>query len=80
MSVASVELVVGALLVAFGSVFGGVHWFLSVKTGISASAGTVMVAGLSIMTGLQLLLSFINFDVRAVPVRARFSVKLLSGK
>ena len=66
-SVASVELVLGLLLMLFGVVFGALHWFAADSGATPATAGTVMVAALPIIVGVQLLLSFINFDVHVEP-------------
>lgn len=66
-SVASLELALGALLLPFGVVYGLCHWLHSYHTLQPATAGTVMVAALSIVVGMQLLLSFINYDINATP-------------
>ncbi len=69
-SIASVQLVAGALLLLFGGVFGAHAWLRSDATGVTASTGTVMLAGLPVILGVQLLLSFLTFDVAGVPTRA----------
>ncbi len=66
-SVASVELVLGIALSVFGVAFGALHWFAAGSGAAPATAGTVMVAALPIIVGVQLLLSFINFDVHVEP-------------
>ncbi|HVK51733.1 MAG TPA: glycosyltransferase family 2 protein [Pseudoxanthomonas sp.] len=66
-SVASVELGVGALLLLTGSAFGIWQWIASNHSGIPATAGTVMLAALPIIIGVQMLLSWLNFDVAAEP-------------
>jgi hypothetical protein len=66
-SVASLELVFGMALLSFGVFFGCYSWFLSAKSGVSASDGTVMLAALPIIIGVQFLLSFVNFDILSVP-------------
>ena len=66
-SIASIELVVGLIFIAFGSIFGGMEWYNSSITGLAASAGTVIIAALPIMVGSQLLISFLNFDVQNQP-------------
>lgn len=68
-SVASLELILGLCAVTFGLIFGGVHWFHSVATGMATPLGTIMLAALPTMLGLQLLLAFIAFDVANVPRR-----------
>jgi len=35
--------------------------------GVTASAGTVMLAGLPILVGVQMILGFLAFDIAAVP-------------
>jgi dolichol-phosphate mannosyltransferase len=69
MSLASIQLVLGLLLTFFGVVFGGYHWLISADVGIPASAGTVMVAAMPLLIGLQLILSFIGYDIASVPRR-----------
>ena len=69
-SVASIEWLLGPLLLIFGFVTGLIEWIHSGETGITASAGTVMLSALPIMVGLQMLLSAINFDVQNVPRQA----------
>ncbi len=66
-SPASVELLLGPLLLLFGLGFGSHAWWASIVSGETATAGTVMLAALPILLGLQLLLSWLNFDVAAEP-------------
>jgi len=67
MSLASIELPVGLIMFVFGTVFGSYHWVRSILLGVSASAGTVMVASLSVILGLQFILAFLSYDIRSVP-------------
>lgn len=69
MSLASIELPVGLLLLGFGSLYGFYHWMHSAQIGLPTSAGTVMLSALPILGGIQLLLGFIGYDVSSVPVR-----------
>jgi dolichol-phosphate mannosyltransferase len=69
-NIASLELVVGFLLLAIGGAFGITEWIASAAVGTPATAGTVMLAGLPIIVGLQLLLSAINFDIGNRPLDA----------
>jgi glycosyltransferase involved in cell wall biosynthesis len=69
-SLASVELLIGAPLLLFGLAFGAHSWWTSISTGVTASAGTVMLAALPVILGMQLLLSWLNFDVTAEPREA----------
>ena len=68
-NIASIELVLGAGLLTFGTVFGIAHWIRSDHTGVTASAGTVMLAALPTILGVQMLLSFLNFDTSHSPAR-----------
>ena len=68
--VASLEWLLGPALMTFGLVFGVYQWIASAAAGVSATAGTVMLAGLPFIVGLQLLLSAINFDIENSPTRA----------
>jgi dolichol-phosphate mannosyltransferase len=69
MSLASIQLLVGLLFTVFGSIYGGYHWVISAQSGVTTSAGTVMLSALPIIAGTQLLLSFIGYDVSSVPSR-----------
>jgi hypothetical protein len=69
MSLASIELPIGLVLLGFGSIYGGYHWMHSAQVGVSTPAGTVMLSALPVLAGIQLLLGFIGYDVSSVPVR-----------
>jgi glycosyltransferase involved in cell wall biosynthesis len=66
-SLASVELALGLAMLGFGAGFGGWHWWQSIAAAVPATAGTVMVAGLSIIVGMQLVLSWLAFDIASEP-------------
>jgi len=66
-SLASLQLIVGILLLLFGTSYGLVHWADSISTNAPATAGTVMVAALPVIMGFELLMSFINYDINTVP-------------
>jgi dolichol-phosphate mannosyltransferase len=68
-SIASVELVLGTLLLLWGTLFGSAAWALGAARGEPATAGTVMLAALPVILGVQFLLSFLQFDYRNVPSR-----------
>lgn len=70
LSIASLELVLGAGLLAFGAAFGGWHWWHSSVSGDAASTGTVMLTALSVLLGTQLLLAFLAYDIGHVPRRS----------
>lgn len=69
MTVASLELVFGLGMLLFGLIYGGIHWVEAVSNGVATPLGTIMLAALPTMLGLQLLLAFIAYDVAAVPRR-----------
>lgn len=69
-TIASLYLLAGLPLLAFGVVMGSLEWAESVQTGIARTAGTVMLAGLPLILGFQLLLQAIAYDVANAP-RAR---------
>jgi dolichol-phosphate mannosyltransferase len=69
MSLASIELPLGAGLLVFGLVFGGYQWLESAQQQQAVSAGTVMLAALPIILGVQLVLAFIGYDITSVPIR-----------
>lgn len=66
-SVASAELVLGVLALAFGVVFGLNAWAESNAAGVPATAGTVLLAGLPVIIGVQLLAAFFAYDTRRAP-------------
>ncbi|MGQ0800643.1 MAG: glycosyltransferase family 2 protein [Pseudomarimonas sp.] len=69
LSVASLELLVGLGMLLFGAGYGGYHWYHSLQTGMTTPAGTVMLAALPALVGLQLLLAFLGYDIGSVPQR-----------
>jgi dolichol-phosphate mannosyltransferase len=69
MSVASLELVVGTFLFIAGAVFGSWHWLKAVTTNVPTPLGTIMLAVLPILIGIQLLLAFLAYDIATVPTR-----------
>jgi glycosyltransferase involved in cell wall biosynthesis len=66
-SVASLEFILGILLIGFGLTYAGVYLAFREAAEEAASAGIVMGVALPIILGLQLLLAGINYDVLNVP-------------
>lgn len=66
-TICTVELIFGVALVLFGFTFGIIKWLDSAAIGLPASAGTVMIAGLPIMLGLNLLIAALNYDILNTP-------------
>jgi dolichol-phosphate mannosyltransferase len=69
MSLASLELPLGLLLVAAGVFFGAGHWIESARTNTPTPAGSVMLAALPIIIGTQFLLAFLGYDISSTPKR-----------
>ncbi|MGY2487091.1 glycosyltransferase family 2 protein [Cupriavidus sp. CP313] len=70
MSLASLELPIGGLMMVSGLIFGGYHWVDSLRKGVTTPAGTVMLAAILLLIGLQFVLAFIAHDISSVPRRA----------
>jgi hypothetical protein len=66
---ASIQLVLGKIMVLFGLVYGIYWWRDSTLTDGPATAGTVVLAALPIILGSQFLIAFINYDTRNVPTK-----------
>ncbi len=69
LSIASIELPLGIVLLGFGLGFGAFHWLRHSGSGVVASAGTVMLSALPILIGVQSLLGFLNYDIASTPSR-----------
>lgn len=69
-SFASLELILGVGLTSFGVIFGLVNWWQGLQMESLASAGTVMLAGLTVMIGIQMLLGFLQHDISNQPTFA----------
>jgi len=67
MSIASLELPLGLLLMIFGISYGFDRWHLYDSIGLNTPAGIVMLSALPILSGLQLLLNFLNYDFISTP-------------
>ncbi|NIF29506.1 glycosyltransferase [Pantoea sp. Tr-811] len=79
MSLASLELPVGVLMLIWGVLFGASHWASSIYTGVANSAGTVMLSALPIFLGIQFILAFLGQDIASVP-RRPFHLSRLKSK
>ena len=66
-NLASIEFFLGLVLLWFGVIFGASSWYASSESNVAATTGTVMVASLPIIVGIQLLLSAIGYDVSNQP-------------
>jgi len=66
-SVASFELPVGLGLTIFGAWFGLARYFEASDAGRATTAGQVTLSALTLILGVQLLLSFLAYDVQSEP-------------
>ena len=69
LSLASLELLAAVALLGFGASFGGWHWLHSIREGSATPVGTIMIATVAVVSGLQFLLAFLGYDIAAVPRR-----------
>lgn len=79
-SIASLELPLGILLFTFGVVYGGMHWIQSSASGEQSPAGTVMLAALPVLIGIQLILAFVGYDISHVPQKTLHRASLLKKR
>jgi glycosyltransferase involved in cell wall biosynthesis len=68
--IASIEWVLGPILALGGFVFGVASWSAGLANNTPATAGTVMIAALPIIVGIQMLLGALNYDIQNTPQRA----------
>jgi dolichol-phosphate mannosyltransferase len=66
-NVGSAQLLVGTALTVFGAVYGGLAWYTNAHAGRMSPVGTVMIAVLPILVGIQMLLSAVNYDILNEP-------------
>jgi dolichol-phosphate mannosyltransferase len=66
-SMASIYFLAGLPLLIFGLIFGIYKWIQYANIGVPAPTGTVMLATLAVLLGIQLLLAAIEIDLRSVP-------------
>ena len=66
-SMGTIYLIAGIPLLLFGLIFGIIKWIHYARLNVAAPTGTVMLPTLTVLLGIQLLLSFIESDLRSVP-------------
>lgn len=69
-SMVSLYLLVGIPLLLFGGTFGSIKWIQYASQNIPAPTGTVMLPTLSVILGIQILLSAIEIDMNSAPRKA----------
>jgi glycosyltransferase involved in cell wall biosynthesis len=78
-TVASIQLMIGTILLIFGTIFGARAWIHGIQIGSPATAGTVMIAALSIFIAIEFILAFFVYDYQMVP-QYPLQGKLQTGK
>jgi dolichol-phosphate mannosyltransferase len=68
-SFASLCLMAGAPLFTFGMIFGFANWIAHLGSESPTPTGTIMIATLSILLGIQFLLFFFSADIASAPRR-----------
>ena len=63
----SMEIVLGTFFLLFGLIFGISKWIAAANAGVPATAGQVMLTGLPLLVGVQMILGFFSFDFMAIP-------------
>ena len=66
-SVGSFELPLGLILLLFGSSFGISSYLAASAAGVATTAGQVTGSAVALILGVQLLLSFLSYDVQSEP-------------
>ncbi len=66
-SMETIYSIVGFPLLLFGLIFGTIKWIQYASRNIPAPTGTVMLPTLTVLLGIQLLLSAVESDLRSVP-------------
>ena len=64
-SIASLQLVFGVILSLWGCILGFSSWYHGLISGLESQPGRVVLVAILCVSGLQLLLSFFNFDINA---------------
>jgi dolichol-phosphate mannosyltransferase len=66
-SLASLQLIFGSTLLCFGFFFGLHNWLNSMQTGIPTETGALILIALTLLSGLQMILSFTSYDMSHEP-------------
>ena len=66
-NIASIEIALGIPLIAFGAWIGATRWYDGYLHNTPATSGTVMLAALPVLVGIQLVLAFLSYDLQNVP-------------
>jgi drug/metabolite transporter (DMT)-like permease len=61
LNVGTIETIAGLALLLFGLIFGGANWAKALATGTLTPSGTVMLASIAVILGVQFLLAAVSF-------------------
>jgi len=77
----SLYIMFGLVLTLFGTVWGLWHFLISAQSGVVATTGTVMIAVLPLIVGVQLLLQAVTLDIQSAPTMPlHATVMLVKGE
>jgi dolichol-phosphate mannosyltransferase len=66
-NIASIEIALGLPLILFGAYVGVTRWIEGSVANTPVTSGTVMLAALPVIVGVQLVLAFLSYDLQNVP-------------
>jgi glycosyltransferase involved in cell wall biosynthesis len=66
-NIASIEIAMGLVFVFAGTWFGATRWAAGSQAGVPSTSGTVMLAALPVIVGVQFVLAFLNYDLQNIP-------------
>jgi dolichol-phosphate mannosyltransferase len=65
----TLQFLAGVFLLMIGAVYGGTQWYTAAAADIPATPGTVMLAALPLLAGMQLLIAAFHYEVTNLPRR-----------
>ncbi len=66
-NIASIEIALGLAFLGFGGWVGITRWIKGSLANVPSTSGTVMLAALPVIVGVQLVLAFLGYDLQNVP-------------
>ncbi|MFC3878572.1 glycosyltransferase family 2 protein [Algoriphagus namhaensis] len=66
-NMASIYFLISIPLLLFGLFFGGYSWIMGIMENTANNSGTIMLAALPIILGIQFLLQAISIDINSIP-------------
>ncbi len=70
-NMASIYFLIAIPLLLFGLIFGGYRWILGIMENTANNSGTIMLAALPIILGIQFLLQAISIDINSIPKKLK---------